>query len=123
MFKATNYQKLLGLNDEFYEEYLKRSASYLKGKKVINKATFESHFFILQDVIKKSAKTKTKETKYQTTNIYIIKYLDEIIKAYEVDGLGYAKLEKMLWVNHRVKVGKNTLARFIKANKLVKFNG
>lgn len=123
MFKTKEYQKFLGLDDELYDEYLKRAASYLKSKKVINKATFESHFFILDDVLKKSAKAKAKEKKYKTKNMYILKYLDEVVEAYEVQGLGYVKIEKMLWVNHRVKVGKTTIERFIKDNGLVKAKG
>lgn len=123
MFKTKEYQKFLGLNDELFDEYLKRAASYLKSKKVINKATLESHFFILDDVLKKSAKLKAKEKKYKTKNMYILKYLDEVVEAYEVQGLGYVKIEKMLWVNHRVKVGKTTIERFIKDNGLVKAKG
>ena len=121
MFKTTNYQKILGLNDELYNEYLKRSASYLKGKKVINKATFESHFFILLDVQKKQAELKAKERKFKTTNLHLLKYMNEVVNAYEKEGLGYVKIEKMLWINHRVKVSKTTIERFIKANNLVKF--
>jgi len=121
MFKnRSNYQKIFNLNDELWNEYLKRSASYLKSKKVINKATLESSFFILEDVIKKQAKINSDKRKFKTTNIHLLKYLDEVIEAYEVQGIGYVKIEKMLWINHRVKVGKTTIERFIKANNLIK---
>lgn len=121
MFKnRSNYQKIFNLNDELWNEYLKRSASYLKSKKVINKATLESSFFILEDVIKKQAKINSDKRKFKTTNIHLLKYLDEVIEAYEVQGMGYVKIEKMLWINHRVKVGKTTIERFIKANNLIK---
>lgn len=123
MFKTKQYQNFLGLSDELYQEYLKRSASFLKSKNVINKATFESHFFILDDILKKSAAEKAKEKKYKTKNVHILKYIDEVIEAYEVQGLGYVKIEKMLWLNHRVKVGKTTIERFIKDNGLVKAKG
>jgi hypothetical protein len=52
MFKTTKYQNFLGLEDDYYEEYLKRISSYFKSKKVVTKKVVEDSFFILEDIKK-----------------------------------------------------------------------
>ena len=119
MFK-NNYKKIYDFNDEEYKEYLKRSASYLRGKTLLNSAVFESHFFILMDVLKKRDTRKARAKRYKTKNVYLLKYIEEVVNMYEVQGMGYQSISKALWVNHKVKVSKSTIERFTKDNGLVK---
>ena len=115
-----NYKNILKLNDEEYEEYLKRSAVFLKKKKFINKAIFESHLFILSDIMAKRDKRKSKEKKYKSKNIYVLKYLNEIVEMREVQSIGYQAISKALKVNHRVDVSKSTIERFCRLNGIEK---
>lgn len=119
MFK-NNYKKMFNLNDEEYEEYIKRSAVFLKKKEFINKAIFESHLFILEDIMRKRDKRKSKEKKYKTKNMYVLKYLDEIVYMREVQSMGYMTISKALKVNHRVSVSKSTIERFCRDNEIIK---
>jgi len=119
MFK-TDYKKLLNLNDEEYEEYLKRSAVFLKKKSFINKAIFESHLFILSDIMTKRDKRKSQEKKYKTKNMYVLKYLDEIVMMREEQSMGYQTISKALKINHRVDVSKSTIERFCRLNNIEK---
>jgi len=119
MFK-NNYKKIYDFNDEEYKEYLKRSASFLRGKTLLNSAVFESHFFILIDVLKKRDARKARSKRYKTKNVYLLKYIEEVVTMYEVQGMGYQSISKSLWVNHKVKVSKSTVERFTKDNGLTK---
>ena len=119
MFKR-DYKKLLNLNEEEFQEYIKRSSAFLKKKEFINKAIFESHLFILDDIMKKRDRRKSQEKKYKTKNIYVLKYLDEIVMMREEQSLGYQAISKALRVNHRVDVSKSTIERFCKENDIIK---
>lgn len=119
MFKK-NYKNILKLNDEEYEEYLKRSAVFLKKKEFINKAIFESHLFILSDIMNKRDLRKSKEKKYKTKNMYILKYLNEILEMREIQGMGYQTISRALKINHRVDVSKSTIERFCNSNDIIK---
>lgn len=119
MFKNKKYQKNLKLDEDFYEEYLKRVSSYFNSKKVVTKRVVEDSYFILEEIQKKQNKREAEKKKYQTKNLIILKYQDEIIKLFK-DGYGVRKIEEFLKLNHKVSVSKSTLNNFLKDNEIVR---
>ena len=119
--KKKRYAILLGLgsDDLLISEFIKRYTSYLKSKNEISKNMVLNGFFILDEIIIEIEKKKALELKYGSKNVYIIKYRDEIIKLYK-NGFGYVRISNQLYTNHKVKVSKSTIERFIKSNKIVR---
>ncbi len=115
--KRKRYMRLLDLEEEELTLFLKRYNYYLRSKKEISPNIILNGFFILDDIRTKREKQKALRAKYRSRNKYIIKYRDEILELYQ-NGFGFTRISKQLEVNHKVKVSKSSLYRFIKANNI-----
>ena len=113
--RRKQYEKLLNLDDEGLELFIKRYTHYLKSQELLSKNSVLNGFFILADIRQQKDKTEALKAKYRSKNRYIIRYRDEIIELYK-NGLGYVRISKQLEVNHKVKVSKSSIERFIKNN-------
>ena len=117
--KRKRYMRLLDLEEEELTLFLKRYNYYLKSKKEISPNIILNGFFILDDMRTKRDKEKALRAKYRSRNKYIIKYRDEILKLYQ-EGFGFTRISKQLEVNHKIKVSRSSLYRFIKSNNIEK---
>ena len=117
--KRKKYARLLDLDEDELKEFIKRYVYYLRSKKEISPNSVLNGFFILDDLRYKKDKTKALKAKYKTKNKYIIRYRDEIIELYQ-NGFGYVRISNQLAVNHRVKVSKSSISRFLKTNGITK---
>jgi len=110
---------LLDLEEEELTLFLKRYNYYLKSKKEISPNIILNGFFILDNIRIKRDKETALKAKYRSRNKYIIKYRDEILELYQ-NGFGYVRISKQLYINHKIKVSKSTIERFIKNNGITK---
>ena len=115
--KRKRYMRLLDLEEEELTLFLKRYNYYLKSKKEISPNIILNGFFILDDIRTKRDKEKALRAKYRSRNKYIIRYRDEILELYQ-QGFGFTRIAKQLEVNHRVKISRSSLYRFIKSNNI-----
>jgi len=115
--KRKRYMKLLDLEEDELTLFLKRYNYYLKSKKEISPNIILNGFFILDDIRSKRDKEKALRAKYRSRNKYIIKYRDEILELYN-QGFGFTRIAKQLEVNHKVKISRSSLYRFIKSNNI-----
>jgi hypothetical protein len=117
--RRKKYEKILNLDHEELELFIKRYTHYLKSQKILSKNSVLNGFFILADIRQQKDKTEALKAKYRSKNRYIIKYRDEIVELYK-NGLGYVRISKQLEVNHKVKVSKSSIERFIKNNGITR---
>ncbi len=115
--KRKKYMRLLDLDEEELTLFLKRYNYYLKSKKEISPNIILNGFFILDDIRTKRDKEKALRAKYRSRNKYIIRYRDEILELYQ-QGFGFTRIAKQLEVNHKVKISRSSLYRFIKSNNI-----
>ena len=115
--KRKRYMKLLDLEEDELTLFLKRYNYYLKSKKEISPNIILNGFFILDDIRTKRDREKALRAKYRSRNKYIIKYRDEILELYN-QGFGFTRIAKQLEVNHKVKISRSSLYRFIKSNNI-----
>ena len=116
--KRIKYMRLLGLDEDELVSFLKRYNYYLKSKKELSPNILLNGLFILDDIRTKKDKEKALRAKYKTKNQYITKYRNEILELYQVNKFGYVRIAKQLYLNHKVKVSKSTISRFIKDNRI-----
>ena len=112
--------RLLGLDEDELTQFLKRYNYYLKSKKEISPNILLNGFFILADIRLAKDKEIALRTKYKSKNQYITKYREEILNLYQINKFGYVRISKQLYINHKVKVSKSTIERFIKDNGITR---
>ena len=117
--KRKRYMRLFDLEDEELSLFLKRYNYYLKSKKEISPNIILNGLFILDDLRTKRDKEKALRAKYKSRNKYIIRYRDEILELYN-NGFGFTRISKQLEVNHKIKVSRSSLYRFIKSNGIMR---
>ena len=117
--KRKRYMSLLDLEEEELTLFLKRYNYYLKSKKEISPNIILNGFFILDNIRIKRDKETALKAKYRSRNKYIIKYRDEILELYQ-NGFGYVRISKQLYINHKIKLSKSTIERFIKDNGITR---
>ncbi len=115
--KRKRYMRLLDLEEDELTLFLKRYNYYLKSKNEISPNIILNGFFILDDIRTKRDKEKALRAKYKSRNKYIIKYREEILELYQ-QNLGFTRIAKQLEVNHKIKISRSSLYRFIKINKI-----
>lgn len=115
--KRKRYMRLLDLDEEELTLFLKRYNYYLRSKKEISPNIILNGFFILDDIRTKRDKEKALRAKYRSRNKYIIRYRDEILELYQ-EGFGFTRIAKQLELNHKVKISRSSLYRFIKSNNI-----
>ena len=111
--------RLLDLEEEELTLFLKRYNYYLKSKKEISPNIILNGFFILDDIRIKRDKETALKAKYRSRNGLIIRYRDEILELYK-QGFGFTRISKQLEINHKVKVSRSSLYRFITANAITR---
>jgi len=115
--KRKRYMRLLDLEEDELTLFLKRYNYYLKSKKEISPNIILNGFFILDDIRTKRDKEKALRAKYTSRNKYIIKYREEILELYQ-QGFGFTRIAKQLEVNHKIKISRSSLYRYIKKNNI-----
>jgi hypothetical protein len=118
--KLKSYAKLLGLNVEELENFMKRYKSYLMSKDKITKNILINGLFILEEIHSDKWANEANKVKYKTKNLIIIKYLNEILELYK-SGMGTTKISNHLKLNHKANLSKSALDRFISINKIKRF--
>ena len=109
--------RLLNLEEDELTLFLKRYNYYLKSKKEISPNIILNGMFILDDIRTKRFKEQALRAKFKSRNKYIIRYRDEILELYQ-QNFGFTRIAKQLEVNHKIKISRSSLYRFIKANKI-----
>jgi len=117
--KQKRNMKLLDLDLNGYEEYIKRLMYFLLAQDRITKKTLENSFFILSEIKEKQIQAENEKIKYKTKCPKILKYRDEIVMLYK-EGLGDIRISNAMWENHRVKISKDKIRHFIKNNGIVR---
>ena len=115
--KRKRYMRLLNLEEDELTLFLKRYNYYLKSKNEISPNIILNGFFILDNIRTKRDKEKALRAKYKSRNGLIIKYRDEIIELYQ-QGLGFTRISKQLEINHKTKISRSSLYRYIKINNI-----
>jgi len=115
--KLSSYGNLLGLTVEELNHFMKRYKSYLLSKDEITKNVLINGLFILEEIITDKWIEEANKIKYQTKNLIILKYIDEITELYE-QGMGTVRISNHIFLNHKVRISKSALDRFISSNNI-----
>ena len=123
--QKNTYKKLLGnLTDNELEEFIKRYTYYLKNKikndsNELSKNMVLNGYFILKDIITLRDRRNALELKYKSSSNKIIKYAEQITELYK-QGLGYSRISDSILLNHKVKISRSSIQRFITQNGIQK---
>ena len=115
--KLSSYGKLLGLTIEELNYFIKRYKSYLLSKEEITKNVLINGLFILEEITTEKWVEESAKKIYKSKNLIIHKYMEEIIKLYE-QGMGTIKISNHIYLNHKVRISKSSLDRFISSNNI-----
>ncbi len=118
--KLITYSKLLGLTVEELNSFMKRYKNYLLSKEEITKNVLINGLFILEEITTDKWVEEANKKTYKSKNLIIHKYMDEIIELYE-QGIGTIKVSNHIYLNHKVKISKSSLDRFISSNGIERF--
>jgi len=117
--KDKKYSKLLGIDEESYQIFIKRYVYFLRSQKQLNKKSVAAGFFILSEIQDEIFKREIEKRIYKTKNIKILKYRDEIVELYQ-SGCGVVKISNIIKQNHNCTISKSAIQRFIQSNKIKK---
>jgi hypothetical protein len=115
--KDNKYAKLLGIDEESYQIFIKRYVYFLRSQKQLNKKSVGAGFFILLEIQNEILKRESKKRLYRTKNIKILKYRDEIIELYK-RGSGVVKISNIIKQNHNCSISKSSIQRFLQTNNI-----
>jgi len=119
MFKSNGNEKELAealhIKEENIEEFLKRMAGFLHGRKVISKRNLADAFFILSEIQKKEKEEEIRQLRTVIKNPIVLKYRTKIEELYGA-GYGYVRISKILKLDHNISISKSTIERFITNN-------
>jgi len=115
--KLITYANLLGLTVEELNQFMKRYKNYLLSKEEITKNVLLNGFFILEQITTDKWIEEANKKTYKSKNLIIHKYMKEIIELYE-QGMGTIKISTHIYLNHKVKISKSSLDRFISSNNI-----
>lgn len=114
--KMKRVQNLFNINEEEANFIIKNQAKYLK----INAEKLLNSYVVVHEEVQRAEQRKAKQKKYNSKNILIIKYKEEIIDLYCNHGWGYLKISNAMKLNHKAKISKSAIENFIKQNNLKK---
>ena len=117
--KDKKYAKLLNIDEENYQLFIKRYVYFLRSQKQLNKKSVGAGLFILDEIQKEILKKESEKQLYKTKNIKILKYRDEIVELYQ-SGCGVVKVSNIIKQNHNCSISKSAIQRFIQANQIKK---
>lgn len=115
--KDKKYSKMLGVDEESYQIFIKRYVYFLRSQKQLNKKSVAAGFFILAEIQNEILKRESEKLLYKTKNIKILKYRDEIIELYK-SGCGVVRCSNIIKQNHNCSISKSAIQRFIQANNI-----
>jgi len=115
--KLVTYANLLGLTVEELNSFMKRYKNYLLSKEEITKNVLINGLFILEEITTDKWAEEANKKIYKSKNLIIHKYMDEVIKLYK-SGIGTIKISNHIYLNHKVKISKSSLDRFISSNNI-----
>ena len=115
--KDKKYSKLLGIDEESYQVFIKRYVYFLRSQKQLNKRSVAAGFFILAEVQNEILKRNSEKLLYRTKNVKILKYRDEIVELYQ-SGCGVVKVSNIIKQNHNSSISKSAIQRFVDANQI-----
>jgi len=115
--KDKKYAKLLGIDEESYQLFIKRYVYFLRSQKQLNKRSVAAGFFILLEIQNEILKRESEKRLYRTKNIKILKYRDEIVELYQ-RGSGVVKISNIIKQNHNCSISKSSIQRFIQTNNI-----
>jgi len=115
--KLVTYANLLGLTVKELNSFMKRYKNYLLSKEEISKNVLINGLFILEEITTDKWAEEANKKTYKSKNLIIHKYMDEIIELYE-QGMGTIKISNHVYLNHKVKISKSSLDRFIASNNI-----
>lgn len=117
--KLKTYADLLGLTVEEIEQFMKRYKNYILSKEELTKNVLINGLFILEEIHTDKWIEEANKIKYRTKNLLILKYMDEIVELYK-NGMGTLKIANHIQLNHRAKISKSALDRFIQLNNITR---
>lgn len=115
--KLITYSNLLGLTVAELNFFMKRYKNYLLSKEEITKNVLINGLFILEEITTDKWAEEANKKIYKSKNLIIHKYMDEVIKLYK-SGIGTIKISNHIYLNHKVKISKSSLDRFISSNNI-----
>lgn len=115
--KDKKYSRLLSIDEEGYQIFIKRYVYFLRSQKQLNKKSVAAGLFILAQVQKEILERESKKRLYKSKNIKILKYRDEIIELYK-SGCGVVKVSNIIKQEHNCAISKSSIQRFLAANKI-----
>ncbi len=115
--KLKNYADLLNLSVDELNTFMKRYKNYILSKNELTKNVLINGLFILEEIHTDKWIEEANKVQYRSKNLVIIKYMDEIIELYK-KGMGTTKIINHLQLNHRAKISKSALDRFIYTNNI-----
>lgn len=113
--KLKNYADLLNLSVEELDIFMKRYKSYILSKNELTKNVLINGLFILEEIQTDKWIQEANKVQYRSKNLIIVKYMDEIVELYK-KGMGTTKIANHLQLNHRVRISKSALDRFVSTN-------
>ena len=114
--KMKKVEKLFNINESEANFIIKNQSKYLK----INAEKLLNSYIVVHEEVKRAEEKKAKTKKYNSRNVLILKYKDEIVNLYCVEGWGYLKISRAMKINHNCKISKSAIENFIKQNDLIK---
>lgn len=114
--KMKKIEQLFSINESEANFIIKNQAKYLK----INPEKLLNSYIVIHEEVKRAEERKAKEKRYNSKNVLILKYREEIVNLYCINGWGYMKISKAMKINHNAKISKSAIENFIKQNNLIK---
>ena len=115
--KLVTYANLLGLTVEELNQFMKRYKNYILSKEEITKNVLINGLFILEEITTDKWAEEANKKTYKSKNLIIHKYMDEITELYEL-GMGSIKISNHIFLNHRIRLSKSSIDRFISSNNI-----
>ena len=103
----------LGLSQEGLAEFLRRQKGALAKRKVLSTHNLLYTYTFLIEIKEREDKEKSVSLMKTTKNIKVAKYAQEIEDLFQA-GYGATRIMKYLYENHRHKVSKSSIERYIK---------
>ena len=107
----------LGISVEGLKELLKRQKGLLIKRGELSAQNILDSYAFLPEIQKREEREKNTKLAKTIKNIKIAKHAEEIIDLY-MGGFGAIRIEKHLFLNHKIKIGRSTIERFIKDSNL-----
>jgi hypothetical protein len=109
------YAKQLNLTNDEFDNFAYRLSKHIAKREVVTKNVIKSGFFILDEILKEKTATKKVFEYGELRNLVVKKYAEEIMELRK-QGQGAKMISNIIYSNHRAKVSKSTIQKFLKYN-------